>query len=261
MTDDVIELHSEEFEDLAAGHAVGALETNEVARFSRHCQRCDVCSRLVAEHVAVVSVLPRALDDMPTSPPIKERLMEQVRREAAAAAPRLAPSKPDSVVRLERRAPRPRVAWALSVAASLILMLGVGAWNLQLQRELANVRARGAEQAEVLRALAAGGRAWKMTPSPQSSGATGLVVLDPNTSQLIVHAEGLPALPSDRAYEAWVLRDGAMKPAGLVAPGNSGTFTLRLNANPQVVRAVALSLEPAAGTESPTGPVMLITEL
>jgi hypothetical protein len=177
------------------------------------------------------------------------------------------------------------------------LLVGSGAWNLSLQRQLAasqqaaqaaqselsGVRqqlaatqqdaeelrqqlaaAGGTEQVQtqMLGGLAAGGRAWTMKPlAPQSSEAMGVVVHNPQTGQLLLHAAGLPQLSSAETYELWVQQGETMVPAGLAPPGGPTTFTLPVDATPGEVSAVALSLEPAGGSQSPTGPVLLFVEI
>ena len=79
--------------------------------------------------------------------------------------------------------------------------------------------------------------------------------------QLVLHAEGLPPLRENQAYEAWVLRGDAMAPAGLTSKDAPSRITVPLDAQLDQIGAVALSLEPASGSATPTGPVLLIAKL
>jgi anti-sigma-K factor RskA len=256
----MIERHSPDLEDLAAGYALGALEPDDRERFARHLEDCPRCVALVAEHASTVSLLPLALDEMPASPDLKARLMQQVRQE-----PRRATEATPSVRPIGEQRPRPsrRLPWVLGLAASLLLVLGLGAWNLQLQRDLHVARGIEANQARIIAALAAGGQAWRMEPGSEAPGAGGVVVRDPSTGELLVHADGLAALPPDRTYQAWVFEgsDPAPKPAGLSGAGSSGSFILPVRPSADRIAAVALSLEPAGGSPSPTGPVVLLAKL
>jgi anti-sigma-K factor RskA len=254
------EPHSPELEELAAGYALGALDSEDARRFSRHLDGCGRCGALVAEQAAVVAVLPLALEEMPASPELKTRLMEQVPREPRSPTPR--PPTPLAAVARRPRA-IPRAPWLLGLAASLLLVLGLGAWNVQLQGELRTSRAIEANQGRIIAALSGGGQSWPMQPGAQASGAGGVVVRDPRTGELLVHAEGLASLPADRTYQAWTFEsaEAAPAPAGLSGAGSAGSFTLPVLPSSERVAAVALSLEPAGGSPSPTGPVVLLARL
>ncbi len=314
--------HSEEFEDLAAGYALEVLEADEQERFRGHLRDCPICQRLVSEHRSVALALAASLEEVQVSPSVKTRLMDQVRREPrtapSATEPRLGePPKPATAdPALVRRRPttfevaatpaspaavpvtplpaaarrRPPLVWLLPLAASLVLVIGLAAWNLQLQRELGRVRDQTAaaesqltevrgrlqaieqelelarvgqeQQTQIMSVVVQGGRTWRLSPPDESSRATGVVIHDPSANRLIIFASGLPPLPRDQAYEAWVQRGDTMVPAGLSQASSDGVVTLSVDgANPDELGAVALSIEPASGSQSPTGPVVLITEL
>jgi anti-sigma-K factor RskA len=59
----------------------------------------------------------------------------------------------------------------------------------------------------------------------------------------------------------WALRgDAAPEPAGLLAPAGSGAYAAQLATLARVreVTAFAVSIEPAGGSKSPTGPIVLV---
>ncbi len=260
----MIDPHTDELEELAAGYALGALTPEDEARFVRHLAGCETCHRLARDYQSVVGVLAESVDDLPASPRVKQRLMEQIAAEGRHGSAVGSPPPAPSPIALDERRPqqrRPRWNRLLPLAASLLLLLGLAGWNVQLQRELESTRATQAAQEQILNALASGGRVWAMEATPESGGGAGVVVEDPKTGQLLMHADGLPPLPQDKAYEAWVQKNGTMVPAGLTSAGSPGEFILQLNAKLEEIQAVALSQEPAHGSLSPTGPVVLIRKL
>jgi anti-sigma-K factor RskA len=70
---------------------------------------------------------------------------------------------------------------------------------------------------------------------------------------LMVH--GLPAPAAGTAYELWIVHDGAVTRAGFLR-GRVGMVTRPVPPG----ATVAVSLEPAAGSKRPTGPLLLTAE-
>lgn len=67
-----------------------------------------------------------------------------------------------------------------------------------------------------------------------------------------IHVSGLPALPSDKTYEAWIIPAagaGTPKPAGLF---RNGSTTLRLHGTVPPHAVVAVTRERAGGVSAPT---------
>ena len=133
------------YEELAAGHALSALEPEDEQDFVTHLAGCARCERDLAEHEATLAHLAYAPE--PADPPAS--LLEGIRagvlssgREASfpASTEQAAPAAPAPVdldARRQRRdASRLRRAgvWT-SVAAAAALIVSLGVWNTELQRD------------------------------------------------------------------------------------------------------------------------------
>jgi anti-sigma-K factor RskA len=123
--------------------------------------------------------------------------------------------------------PRLRVA----VAAAVVLLLGAG--------------------------VVAGGRVVALDASAGASGRAALLVVPGGTIYLLL---AMPPAPPDRAYEAWVIRDGTALPAGLTLPGASFA-ALALGPAPRTGDIAAITLEVAGGTDRPTSDPLLLRKL
>jgi anti-sigma-K factor RskA len=175
-------------------------------------------------------------------------------------AGRLRPVTPPSRVwrriceRLQLEPPRsagsvPRRAWQPALAASLLLTAGLGAFH--------DWQAPGRITQQATITAASGAAAW--TVEVHAPGLRG--------AQLIVRTGALPARPSGRDYELWVLpADG--RPVSLgVLPATSGVSQHTLSTRQLAALAgpvqVAVSVEPAGGSPAgqPTGPVVLTAPL
>ncbi|MEX1020628.1 MAG: anti-sigma factor [Litorilinea sp.] len=82
--------------------------------------------------------------------------------------------------------------------------------------------------------------------------------------QVLVIAAGLAEVASDQTYQLWLIpAEGAPVSAGLLDAPREGTATF-LAASPLArdgYTAVGISLEPAGGSASPTGPIVLLGEV
>lgn len=130
----------------------------------------------------------------------------------------------------------------------------------QMAREAADLRGRLRRQdaaEDVLRLLEdPATRVVTVEGAAPASGAHGRLVWNDATGGRLVLA-GLPGLPSDRVYRAWVLAEGKARDAGRFRPDAAGraVHTLPVVAGP--VEAVSVTVEPVVGATAPSGPVVL----
>lgn len=68
---------------------------------------------------------------------------------------------------------------------------------------------------------------------------------------------GLPSLPSDRIYQAWVIREGRPRGAGSFRADRAGRAVHALPPVGGPAQAVSVTLEWVTGTHAPAGPVVL----
>lgn len=215
-----------------------------------------------------------ALAEAHAAPPpadLRARLLAEVRREAAAHA--------------AAAAGRWRLAGSVAAAIGLVLA-GLLARESRLAAhrgdELAqlaehdrDLAARLDEQGRTLAALresvAAGTEVLRVIGAPrllsaslapkEGAGASGRVVVDAASGDAVVILSGLAPAPEGKTYELWALRgDRPPEPAGVFAVGPEGSLARRAARveRPGDVTAFAVSVEPAAGSPSPTGPIVLV---
>lgn len=264
--------HDTLHEELAAGYAVGALDRPDLERFRELLTGCDRCRSLAAEYSAVAAFLPAALEPLDASPGLRERIMEEVRRPALLVE--LEPSQAPRLREGSVEAPPPRSLgaaraartrrlfdWALPLAALVTVVLGLGYWNYRLQQRVAEQAALIQVQHEALAAVAAGGRQWALAGTPEAAGAHGLLVQDPHNPRPVLVVQGLPPLSSDRAYQAWVISGSTPTGAGLLEPDGRGGQVARLDLPLGSADTVAVTIEPARGSVSPTGPIVVAGKL
>jgi anti-sigma-K factor RskA len=94
---------------------------------------------------------------------------------------------------------------------------------------------------------------------PRAPQARGRALWSRNRGMVFTSTD-LPAAPSDRVYQVWVVTAKGPVSAGLLAPDASGRttqmFQTPIDIPPPV--AVAVTLEPAGGVPAPTGDMYLV---
>jgi anti-sigma-K factor RskA len=235
-------------------HALDALDGEERTRFEAHlaagCDRCEDHIRVTREALAL---LPRSLPPVTPPPGVKARLL------ATIAAGRAPAAKPRAVIPW----------WMLGVsaaAAAVILILGLNLWVARqelrgLRDSVASLQGGVAQQEEALRLLADPQvRPVLLAGLPPSPGAVGRLLWNPVTRTGVLLTSGLPQTPAGKAYELWAIAGAAPVPAGVFTVDQNGRATFRLPplSLTGAVEKFAVTLEPAGGVPSPTGPMHLL---
>lgn len=201
--------------DLTAAYALDALSADEAAEYEAHLAQCEQCRNALAALSDTATSLAWGVD----APAPPARLRESILAQAAAERSNVVP------LPARRTAAFRAVASFAAVAACAAVALGV--WGA--------TRSGGSS-------CAAG---WRCTALADGQG---LVTVDPmGQAAMVVH---LPEAPAGKTYEAWVIENGAAKPAGLFHGG--ATTTVRLTRTVPHGAQIAATVEHAGGVQAPT---------
>lgn len=258
--------HDDDFLDLVAVLALGALPEGEARRVIAHLATCDACRTLYSDLRPAADFVGYAaeatsLDDV-TSARMKARIMRVVRGGAEDAP----------VVR--------RIAstgW-LAAAAAVILAVAIGVDDHA-------VRDRAARSAEAERTALSEKQTQLLEQQSQLAATkTGrdiseerlAALLEPGSKHFavpqgeIVTSAGrvfiaikLAALPRGKVYQAWTVKKGAVgvSPSLTFSPAASGVAFVELPVDASGVAAVAVSVEPTGGSRAPTSVPKFIRKL
>jgi anti-sigma-K factor RskA len=253
------------YRDLVPLAALDALDGPDVLEFRQHLETCEGCRAELAAFERVAGGIGAGVRPVPPPPGLRQRVLAAV----GAPLPRAAAVRP------------PRAfLWlgALATAAALVLGLALLATRHQLQRERARAQALAAEGAQARRELAdlqqalaearsvrdlvvhPDSRLTLLAGLPPAPGARARVIWNSSTRQAVLIASGLQAPAPGKAYEVWVIGESKQPaPAGVFQPAADGTALVHLPRVEETARprTFAVTLEPAAGSPSPTGPMVL----
>jgi anti-sigma-K factor RskA len=244
----------EPFDTLAALHAVGALDGDDLREFEAHlASGCTRCATLVRQ---TEQALARAAMAGPPEPPpsgVRERL---VKRAAAAGAP----------------GRRRWLPWTLGIVAASV---ATGAFSAayvaaryearlgQMARETAAARERLARSEAALREELAllrdpTTRVVELRGQPAAPDAVARVLWSEGGGLLL--ATKLPPPPAGKVYALWTLAGAAPRMAGVFVPDDGGRATLKVppEAADTPVRVLSVTLEPEGGAQAPSGAVVLV---
>lgn len=125
------------FEELAAGHALRALEPEDEQLFVAHLVGCARCERDLAEHEATLTHLAYAPDAAEPPPGLLDGIRAGVLtsgRDASFPDPVSPVSLEDARRRRDASRVRRAATW-IGVAAAAALVVSLGAWNSSLRQE------------------------------------------------------------------------------------------------------------------------------
>jgi anti-sigma-K factor RskA len=281
----------DELHELTGGYVLGALSEAERQAFEAHAATCAVCAAEVKALRQVAHGLAYTVPQRDLPPDLRDRVLR-----TAVAATRDDSGRSDvqtlgsSDVRegglprrsAEREGGSALPAW-LAIAASIAAVaLGLYAMTLRQRIEVLQDRLREAtvraedltRQSQVAHAVAdqareasvvlaaADVRRFELAGQKDAPRASGRAFWSPSQRRLVFTAANLPAPPTGRQYQLWVVPPGAGRDpvsAGMLPLESESGVTLAPPLTIDQVGAVAVSEEPLGGVVGlPTGAIVLL---
>jgi anti-sigma-K factor RskA len=244
-------MNCDELRESYERYALGIAEPPEASAIREHLARdCQTCLAGIRSALELLALLGA------TAPPLEPpaRLRSRV------------------LATVESRPQRAPWSWvgAAVVAVAILAAIFFNAKAHRAAAELARLRAQADLQARELTRLQAALDILNQPDARQvvfGAGASppprGRIFLDPKRGVLLL-ASNLPPAPAGKAYEMWVIPQGAKPvPAGLFQSSADGTALHVLAGPVDVARtgAVAVTLEAAGGAPQPTSQPLIVAGL
>lgn len=277
-------MSTEERDELAALYAVGVLEEKELAAFEQALKTDSTLGDLVAKYEAAATEMALSLPTQAAPGSLRDKVLQAVEERS--------PSQSVEAARFSLA----WVPWALAAALAVFCGLSVvKSSNLTTERALLakeaqglreeiiqlngerdqlqgrvnallqektdlDVRVASLEKRDPLREI----QNVSLDPQAEAPDPHALTALwDASRRMGVLDLVGLPAPPSDKDYQLWVI------PVGSSTPLDGGILTAAVGARavfeaPQGVRevaALAISLEPKGGSLAARGPIIYVGKM
>ena len=243
-------------------YALGALDGQELKEFESHlASGCSLCEAYIRETRETLAPLHKSL--RPEVPPliVKSRVLEQV--------------TPQAMVR-----PRPeKPSWlnwnwwgiALGAVATAAVAFVLTSNLTRAQSELEKVKAQlaaaqgeSAQKDELLKLLSSQDvRLIELKGLDAAPAAKAKLFWNAGARSGFLLTNSLPRTAADKAYELWGIAGNEPVPAGVFRVDDQGQARFRMPVLTQGKKfdKFAVTLEPSAGVEKPTGPMVLLGSL
>ena len=231
---------------LSGAYALNALGPEEAAEFRRHLEGCQACRQEVLELQSAVARMGAAEAAAPP-PELKSRILAAVDR---------TPQEPPTTTR--RLAPTPSaqgsskarngwVTWLAAVAAALIVA-GGGAVGVRTMLDDSGLTPRAEEVFEAEDAHTA--------TVETAEGGELTVAVSASRKEMAVDTRELPPLDENYVYQLWSVRGDEMVSAAILNDPDVGAAM----GMPDEETQVALTVEPAGGSEQPTSDPIVVVD-
>ncbi len=214
------------FEELAAGHALAALEPGEEQEFRAHLATCAPCERALAEHLDTLGHLAYAADPVE----LPESLLDGIRAQVRASEPvstdafDVLAEPVDLAAARQRRRPTGQRWVGVAAAAALVLSLGV--WNVSLQRSQSATELQAAALTRAVELLESPSTR-RVALSDEAGKPVAFAVLH-GRSKVSLVVSGLPANdPKRSTYVLWQTGDAGTRPVGVFDAKGSQIVVVR----------------------------------
>lgn len=220
---------------LSGAYALNALGPEEAAEFRLHLDGCPACREEVRELQSAVARMAAAEAAAPPAD-LKHRILA-----AADRTPQEPPAGATSLVRRTTESRGPRWAPWLAAAAAAVVVVGGGAFGVQAM--LSDDPALNQGVVRVFEAQDA-----HTATVDTGDGGELTVAVSASRKEMAVDTRELPALDEDHVYQLWSVHGEEMVSAAILTDPEAGAAM----GMPDEKTTVALTVEPAGGSEQPT---------
>ncbi len=268
--------NKEKFEELCAGYVLNALEPEEREEFEMLLQNASEEEReLYQEMRSAANQIAFSVEGNQAPGVVRERILAQVQPEEDGHS-----EKPENEMSSSDADTNNFDRGTFAIAASfalLLVTLSLVFYSFNLSTEISNQekvieeqQARISElqndvqQKEELLSILESREVdlVMMSGMEVNPNGYGKVIWDSESNRALLQVSNLPAVPSDKDYQLWIIKNNKPVSAGVFAvndPGKDSFFKIEeMAAGEQAADAFAITMEPKGGMPQPTGDMYLM---
>ena len=280
----------EEYKEMLAEHALGALNAGDASALESHLAECAACRAELAEWRDTTAALAYSAPRVEPSPALRSRLLENIRAQQSKPTDGAMKHSSDAVVESTGQTTSPaatnvikmpersRVRWsamqrfgalAASLAFAALIISLVMLWNrnramqaemARLNSDLQTMQEQFKREQEISRMFTATDtRLATLTGTEMAPRAHARLAYNKSGAAMMV-ADELPPAPAGKDYQIWFIAEGKPVPGGVFKPDAKGHVEMhdQVPAAARGATAFAITLEPQGGTPAPTGEKYLL---
>ena len=257
----------ETLQDLIPAYSVGVTDPEETALVERLLPLCPEAAAELDEYLAMGQAMLRSVPSVQPPAGLHDKLMAAVNNTAAPTTTiRPAPGVKPPAVPLPVVVERPRLLHlnrlvaGLAVAAAALLIVSNVYWvsqvnGLRQQQQAVTTLLRNQEDALASLGTGRSNRVQLVSTSSQTQNDVLATVLwTPQSPTALIYSDNLPQLTPDKAYQVWLIKGSQPISVGVFQPDAEGVGVLIFQSDQPMTdfSAVAISTEPAGGSQQPT---------
>ena len=274
MTDE--ETNKQHFEELCAGYVLDALEPDEREEFEKLLDSASEEERKLYQRMrSAANQIAFSIEETEAPEAVRERILSQVRNGSGGndkASISSIPQEEEEADGFDRA--------TLAIAASfalLLVTLSLVFYSFNLSFEISSqeevIQEQQAtiselqneiEQKEELLSILESREVDLILMSGMEANPNGYgkVIWDAESNRALLQVSNLPAVPSDKDYQLWIIKNNKPVSAGVFAvndPAKDSFFKIEEMDGPeQSADAFAITMEPKGGMPQPTGDMYLM---
>ena len=271
-----VQTNRENFEELCSGYVLNALEPEERQEFEAMLENAsDEERELYQEMQSAANQMAFSVESNQAPGVVRERILEQVRTEEGENE---ITSAGGAVSNGDESNNFDRGTFAIAASFALLLVtLSLVFYSFNLSTEISNQeevieeqQARISElqndiqrKEELLSILESREVDLVMMSGMEvNPSGYGKVIWDSESNRALLQVSNLPAVPSDKDYQLWIIKNNKPVSAGVFAvndPQKDSFFKIEeMAAGEQAADAFAITMEPKGGMPQPTGDMYLM---
>jgi anti-sigma-K factor RskA len=238
-------VNEQEFAELSAAHALGALSPEEARAFAAALAADPSREALVAADRETAAALAEGVPEVAPPAGVRDELLARILLgDVAERRPEEPDAAPEPVAPAPRR--RRRAVW-YTLAASLVLIVGIGVGAVWIGHALTPPAAVTAlEQIQ-------NSPDGQVVMAPMGDEGRAELYWSTSTGQAVLVSAGLPSIGSGQTFEAWYVSDGVPRSAGVFdASGGDATALLAGSMSPGDTVAITVEQDGGSPTGAPT---------